>query len=83
MPVAMRPAVISFEGPSFNFVSVTLVQKTATKTTGKILQDYIMVTTGKFVYWIATIENKGAEAAVNPVIDAFLWGIKTLSEIRN
>lgn len=83
MPVVISPAVMSFPKPNFNFLSVTLVQNIATKTTGRILQDYIMVTTGKLVYWMAIIEKRGAEAAVNPVIAAFLIGITTLSGIIN
>ena len=61
-----------FLGPSLRFLSVTLVQNTATKITGKTLDDSIIITTGYEVYRIAIREQNAAEVAANPVNAAFL-----------
>ena len=76
-------ATIIFLGPSLRFWSVTLVQKTATKITGKILDDYIIITTGKLVNLIAIIDRTEAEVAARPVKAAFISGILTFSLIMN
>lgn len=48
-----------------------------------MLDDSIIVTTGKLVFSMAIIEKKGAQAANKPVIAAFLQGILTGSETLN
>lgn len=49
-------ATIIFLGPRCRLGSCTLEQKTPMKTTGSILQDSNMMTTGKLVLCIAKIE---------------------------
>ena len=77
IPNVIKPAVINFLGPSLSFSSVTLVQNIATNTTGSMLDDYIIVTTGNEVCWMANNEKNVAEIAANPVKAAFLWGMYT------
>lgn len=46
MPVVIKAAIINFFFPNFKRLSLTLEQKTATKTTDKALQDSNIRTTG-------------------------------------
>jgi hypothetical protein len=48
-------AIMIFYTPSFNESSLTLEQKIPTNTTGMILQDLIIITTGKLAILIAKI----------------------------
>lgn len=58
IPTEMKRAMTIFSGPSFSALSLTLEQKKPTKTTGMILQDLNIITTGKLVNLIAIMLAK-------------------------
>lgn len=51
----MNRAMTTLSAPNFNALSLTFEQKKPTKTTGIILQDFIIITMGKLVILIAMI----------------------------
>ena len=78
----MMKVTISFFGPSFNYLSLTLEQKIPITTTGTMLQDSNITTTGKLVFCIAKSENIEAATRAEEVITQFFVGIMTLSLMK-
>lgn len=74
----MINATAIFLGPNLRFGSCTREQNTPIKTTGKMLQDQNMITTGKLVRCIANMEKKVAATTAAAARAEFLCGMITL-----
>lgn len=58
IPIEMNRAMTILSGPNLSALSLTLEQKKPTNTTGMMLHDLIIITTGKLVNLIAIILAK-------------------------
>lgn len=71
-------ATISFFGPNFNFLSVTLEHKTLTSTTESILQLLAIIAIGKLVRYMAWMRVILENRTIIVQNALFLTGILTL-----
>lgn len=82
IPSDKNKVIAIFYTPSLRLLSLTLEQNMATNTTGMILQDLTIITTGKLVILIATILDKAEIVTKIAQGSIFLLGIKEASDVK-